>query len=94
MTQSHMTEDRRLAVRRYLFLAAAALQVGCGLVFVSDIISEMNRFDRHTWAEFLGVVALIIGASVTFAQYRDLLRRNTKIERELGAASGAFEEVI
>lgn len=40
------------------------------------------------------MIALIIGASVTLAQYRDLLRRNTKIERELGAASGAFQEVI
>ena len=94
MAQTRADKNDKTAVRRSLFLAAFALQVGCGLVFVTDVISELGQFDRHTWAEFLGLVALIIGASVTLAQYRDLLRRNTKIERELGAASGAFQDVI
>ncbi|MGO4909352.1 helix-turn-helix transcriptional regulator [Pseudorhodobacter sp. W20_MBD10_FR17] len=34
------------------------------------------------------------GAPLTLREYRSLLHRNTKVERELGIASGAFQEVI
>ena len=89
-----VTEDQRRQVHKNLFLAAACLQVGCGLVFVGDIIIEIDNLTIHTWIELLGVIALAIGAYITLAQYRQLLRRNSKIERELGAASGAFQDVI
>jgi DNA-binding CsgD family transcriptional regulator len=94
MTQTTASTSERSALRRNLFLAASALQVGCGLVFITDVVSEWGEFDRHTLAEVLGIIALLIGAAVSLAQYRHLLRRNTKIERELGAASGAFQDVI
>lgn len=89
-----MTDPHSGTRRRYLFLAAAILQIGCGLVFASDILIEMSEFTRHTWVEILGILALAIGATITLGQYRALMQRNTKIERELGAASGAFQNVI
>jgi DNA-binding CsgD family transcriptional regulator len=81
-------------LRRGFFLAAVAMQLGCGLVFTLDITSEWGEFTWHTWAEILGVIGLVIGASVTLNQYRHLLRRTLKVERELGAVSGAFQEMI
>lgn len=77
-----------------MFLAAAALQIGCGAVFVSDVVSEWHEITTHTWVEAAGVLALAIGATLTLREYRHLLRRNDRIERELGAATGAFHEVI
>lgn len=94
MAQTSMTGKNNRSLRQKMFLAAAILQVGCGLVFTSDVIIELNEFTRHTWIELLGVVALAIGAAVTLRQYRQLLRRNSKIESELDAASGAFQKVI
>jgi DNA-binding CsgD family transcriptional regulator len=89
-----MTEYQRRQLQKYLFLAAACLQVGCGVVFAGDVIIEINHLTSHTWIELLGVLALAIGAFITLGQYRQLLLRNAKIERELGAASGAFQDVI
>lgn len=94
MTKHPMTEQKRLALRRGLFLAAAALQIGCGAVFLSDVLLEWDENRLHSVVEALAVLALTIGAAISFREYRLLLRRNTKIERELGAASGAFQEAI
>lgn len=94
MTPSDIPDDRKLVVRRYLFLAAALLQLGCGLVFASDAAMELRTFTVHAAVEILGILALVIGATITLGQYRQLLRRNSKIEQELGAASGAFQDVI
>lgn len=81
-------------LRRNLFLLAAALQLGCGLVFSVDIFVERAEFSAHTWVEILGVIGLAIGAFLSISQYRLLLRRTSKVERELKAASGAFQEVM
>ena len=94
MTAPAPMETRKLRLRRSLFLAAALLQVGCGLVFATDALMELRRFTLHAVVEILGILALAIGAAITLAQYRALLRRNSKIEQELGAASGAFQDVI
>ncbi|WP_022704794.1 helix-turn-helix transcriptional regulator [Pseudorhodobacter ferrugineus] len=83
-----------VTVRRTLFLIAAALQVGCGVVFVIDVISEWKEFDSYGAFEALAVLGLAIGAFLSLREYRSLLRRNTKVERELNVASGAFQEVI
>ena len=40
------------------------------------------------------VLGLAIGAFLALREYRTLLRRNTKVERELNVASGAFQGVI
>ncbi|MDG1117419.1 MAG: helix-turn-helix transcriptional regulator [Flavimaricola sp.] len=89
-----MTHNRSQTLRRNMFLAAAILQVSCGIVFTTDVFIELAEFTRHTWVELVGVIALAIGAVVTLSQYLQLLRRNSKIESELDAASGAFQMVI
>lgn len=94
MTANPTTESREPALRRYLFLAAALLQLGCGLIFTFDALAEIREFTVHSIVEILGILALAIGAVITLGQYRMLVRRNIKVERELDAASGAFQDVI
>lgn len=94
MRKSPAAEGNRPALRKKLFLLAAALQFGCGIVFAVDVFIERSELTAHTWAELLAVIALAIGASLSMSQYRQLLSRNSKVERELDAASGAFQDVI
>lgn len=94
MSNRRVNGSQNPKLRRALFLAAVILQVVCVAVFVADIVEEWGKFTVDTWREIFGVLALIVGASVTLNQYRRLLRRNTKVERELGAVSGAFQEMI
>lgn len=94
MSRTNTPDQKSLALRKALFLTAAALQVGCGLVFVGDVIAEFGDMSSHTWVEAFGVLALAVGATLTFREYRSLLARNSKVERELGAASGALQEAI
>ena len=63
-------------------------------VFVIDVISEWKELSLHGIVEVLAVLGLAIGAFLALREYRTLLRRNTKVERELNVASGAFQEVI
>ncbi|MDG1282862.1 MAG: helix-turn-helix transcriptional regulator [Pseudorhodobacter sp.] len=94
MSLPNTVDPRPRHLRRNLFLLAAALQIGCGIVFAGDIIVERAAFTTHTWVEILGVIGLFIGASLSISQYRLLLRRTVKVERELKVASGAFQEVM
>uniref|UniRef100_UPI0040475E1B helix-turn-helix transcriptional regulator n=2 Tax=Yoonia sp. TaxID=2212373 RepID=UPI0040475E1B len=88
------TPDDKLKLRKVMFLSAVVLQIGSGLIFLVDVVFELTEFTRHTWFELIGIVGLAIGAGFTFNQYRQLLHRNTKVEQELGAVSGAFQEMI
>lgn len=94
MIKPPKTDNPKLARQRRLFLGSAVLQISCGLIFASDVVVEIGHFSSHSWLELIGVVALTFGATVTFNQYRHLLHRNSKIERELDAASGAFHAVL
>lgn len=94
MRERPIAEGNGLALRKKLFLLAAALQLGCGIVFAVDVFVERSELTAHTGVELLGVIALAIGASLSISQYSQLLRRNSKVERELAAASGAFQEVV
>jgi DNA-binding CsgD family transcriptional regulator len=94
MRQARTLDNRGQSQRHRLFLAAAVLQVGCGLVFAFDVVTELDAFTRDTWLELAGVIALAIGATLNLSQYRHVLKRNLKVERELDAASGAFQDVI
>lgn len=94
MKQNAAAKEKQPAMRKNAFLLAAALQLTCGLVFIADIIAEIGDFSQHTWFELLGVVALVIGATITISQYRQILRRNSKVELQLDAATGAFQEVM
>ena len=94
MKRSHISKYNRHALRMKWFIFAAVLQIGCGLVFAIDVFVEWHEFNLHVLAELLGVIALAIGASITIGQYRQILRRNVIVERELEVASGAFQDVI
>lgn len=94
MNRNRITDDKKPALRQKLFLIAAALQIGCGIVFAADVFVERNELGLHILAELLAVIALVIGATVSIGQYRQIICRNAKIERELDLASGAFQEVI
>ncbi len=79
-------------MRRTLFLLAAGLQIGCGAIFTHDVINEWSAATPHTWAEAAGVVALTFGAGLSLREYRRLLRRNERVERALGSATGGFQQ--
>jgi DNA-binding CsgD family transcriptional regulator len=81
-------------LRRSLFLVAAGLQIGCGMIFLMDVIVEWKHIQFHGVVEALAVLGLAVGAVLTLREYRSLLRRNTKVERELNAVTGAFQEEI
>lgn len=85
---------RNLWLTRSALGGAAALQVGCSLVFISDVIEEWKTMNAHTWAEAVAVVALVVGATLALREMRKLLQRNARVERELDAACGAFQNVI
>ena len=81
-------------LRRNLFLSAAWLQIGCGLFFAVDVAIELKIFTFHALIESLAVIGLGIGAYLTLRDYRSMLHRNTKVERELNVVSGAFQEEV
>ena len=94
MRQAQILDGTRQTHRHRLFLAAAVLQFGCGLVFATDVIGDLHEVTSESWIELAGVIALAVGATLNLSQYRRILKRNLKVERELRAASGAFQDVI
>ncbi len=84
----------QLRMRRALFLLAATLQIVCGLIFFSDVVSEWNLLRPANLAEWAGVVGLAIGATLSLREYRAVLRRNQRIERALDSARGGFQASI
>jgi DNA-binding NarL/FixJ family response regulator len=91
---SHTDHQRRAALTKASFLVAAGLQLGCGAVFISDVVVEWRNMSTHTWVEALAVLALVIGGFVSLREYHRVVQRNQRVENELSAASGAFQEVI
>lgn len=87
-------KNGHVGLRRSLFLAAAGLQIGCGMVFVTDVAVEWKNPTFHSFVELFAVLGLWLGAALTLREYRNLLSRNTKVERELNVAAGAFQEEI
>lgn len=94
MDRPNLASNRQLSLRRVLFLCAAALQFGCGVIFLFDVLNELNNVRSEVVLEAFAVLGLALGATLTLREYRSLLRRNTKVERELGLASGAFQEIV
>ncbi|MGO4907209.1 hypothetical protein ACEN2J_02625 [Pseudorhodobacter sp. W20_MBD10_FR17] len=52
----------QLPVRRMLFLCAAALQIGCSLIFVTDVVIELNDFKFDVLLEAFAILGLAVGA--------------------------------
>jgi len=89
-----MTEEQRLALRRGLFLGAAALQALCGILYIVDVGSEIMQPSADTWRELLAIVALTVGTSITLREYLHLIKRNARVERQLAVATGEFQAAI
>ena len=85
---------RRPMVNRSVYAVVAVLQLGCSVVFISDVVAEWKAMTIHTWVEALAVLALAVGAVLAMREIRRLSRRNQKVERELNVAAGAFQSVI
>lgn len=81
-------------LRRSALGLAAALQLGCAMVFVSDVIEEWSKRSSHTFVEAVAVIGLLVGAALAVKELRKLALRNARVERELQAASGALQVVI
>ena len=94
MRQPNAIPRRLPGLKRYIFFIAAALQLGCGLVFLSDLISEWRAQRLHAEIELVAVFALALGAALFLREAVSLSRRNTRVERELNVASGGFQTVI
>lgn len=75
-------------------MAAAALQIACGVVFIWDVASEWQDMDRHSWAELAAIAGLILGAMLALRELRKVMQRNARVESQLAAASGAFQTVL
>jgi len=88
------TENTRVRLRSALFLGAAAVQAVCLVMFVIDVSSELSNPDRMTAAEGIGVVGLALSIVFILREYRDLLHRNSRVERKLDAATGAFANLM
>jgi DNA-binding NarL/FixJ family response regulator len=81
-------------MKRWAFVLAALLQIGCGVVFLFDLIREWQEKTLHAEVELVAVFALALGAGLFLREALQLTRRNNRIERELHAASGAFQQVM
>lgn len=82
------------ATRINLFFVAAALQIGCGFGFIYDVMTEWEEGVIHVGLEAIAVATLWIGAALMISEAQRLKSRNTAVERQLHAASGAFQEVM
>jgi DNA-binding CsgD family transcriptional regulator len=77
-----------------LFLVAAAIQVGCGVGFIFDVINEWDEGLVHFDLELFTIFALWAGAWLMIAESYRLRRRNRVVEQQLDAATGSFQEVM
>ncbi len=78
---------------RPVFLASAALQIGCGTAFLGEVVME-SEGRIHFGIEALAVLALWTGAAITLYGMARLIRRNDSVERQLDAATGAFHAIM
>lgn len=88
------TDPDRSRLRRATFLAVAAVQGVCLILFIIDLWLELGTFDRMTLVEAISVVGLIISVVVVLQEYRRMVRRNREVERKLDAATGAFAAMM
>jgi DNA-binding CsgD family transcriptional regulator len=89
-----LLQKYRPVLKRWVFVLAALLQLACGAVFLSDLVSEWRAERLHAEIELVAVFALVLGAALFLREAVHLTRRNARVERELRVASGAFQQVM
>ena len=91
------------AVRNGRTLALSGLlvlQVVCALFFLVDVIADFGGFSvladgpLHKALEGAAVAALILGVGLTALEIRRIRTRQSRIEGQLRAASGAFLDLV
>lgn len=81
-------------------LALLALQAFCAAFLVYDAVLDILQIEQRfnvresDTLEYMIVLALLISLVMTFRQFRALLDRNSRVESQLQAASGAFQTML
>lgn len=89
--------ERPASTRSLLLALAAALQAGCGLLLLVDIVSELPEFRddaMHGALDVAILATLLLGSLLIANEFRRLRARNQRMESGLMAASGAFAELL
>lgn len=79
-----------------LFVLVAA-QLLCGFIFLLDMITEFPGWallDWHLWREALATIVLLAGVVFEIAYLRNLLRNKASLERSVGLASSALQDIV
>jgi DNA-binding CsgD family transcriptional regulator len=80
-----------------LVIVLIALQVACGSVFLANVLSDASEdanFDWHQVPSLLAVVALFAGVIFETFYLLGVLKRKASLERSVGMASSALQNVI
>ncbi|MEL6979989.1 MAG: helix-turn-helix transcriptional regulator [Pseudomonadota bacterium] len=92
--------------RPFVLIALFALQAFCVLTLIGDAAAELAGFDadapsltaepldREDWLEFAIVAALSCSLAFTGYEMRRMLTRQKRLEEQVSAASGAFQDVL
>lgn len=85
---------RHERLRGPLVLGAAVMQGLCLILLAIDVGSELAEFDPLTILEAFALIGLLASVALTLAEYRALMRRTDRVERNLAAATGAFAALM
>lgn len=80
-----------------LVIAIIVAQILCAIVFVNSVLSDAFEdvgFDWHQVSAMLALVALLAGVVFEAFYLMALLRRKASLERSVGFASSALQDVI
>ena len=83
--------------RTRLLALAAAVQVGCWLLMIIDLISETSDYRDnlgHAALDLAILAALILGSALILGEVRRRGAANAQMAGRLRAASGAFVELL
>ncbi|PZF78261.1 helix-turn-helix transcriptional regulator [Aestuariivirga litoralis] len=80
-----------------LIIIMLAGQIVCALIFMADVLRDLVDLGGPAWEllpEALASAALFAGIVFTIFYLRQLLRRKATLERSVGLASAALQNVI
>jgi DNA-binding CsgD family transcriptional regulator len=80
-----------------VLIALVAVQLLCGVIFLLDMVTEFPGWallDWHFWRETLATIALFAGVGFEIAYLRNLLRNKASLERSVGLASSALQDIV
>ena len=90
MARTRWTRTRLLAL-------AAALQAGCGLLMLVDMVSELSDFRADPAKGLLDgaiLASLVLGSALIVGEFRRLRAANERMQGRMRVATGAFAELL